>query len=149
MTLLLKYKTDTNALLDRKRRKPRPVFHATMQNYEILKLFLDFTADKHNVLNQVNHYGETPLYLLASEEGKDNDMKVKLLIESGASCHVGEKNPLNAAVSKKNFKVMRILYRQGDANPNPSAEGEKSPIELAITQNDHSLLKELLHWKDL
>jgi len=44
---------------------------------------------------------------------------------------------------------MRVLYRQGDASPNRNIADEKSPLEMAIIQNDSNLVRELLHWKEL
>ena len=44
---------------------------------------------------------------------------------------------------------MRVLYRMGDASPERNLSHEKSPIEIAIIQNDHLLVRELLNWKEL
>lgn len=99
-------------------------------------------------MNQTNEYQETPLCLLAGEPF-DNDMKVKLLIETGASCFASDLNPLHIAIKNKNFKIMRVLYRQGDASPSRNLSNEKNPLEMAIIQNDNQLVRELLHWKEL
>jgi ankyrin repeat protein len=76
-------------------------------------------------------------------------LKAKLLIENGASCFASDLNPLHIAIKAKNYKVMRVLYRQGDASPNRNIADEKSPLEMAIIQNDSNLVRELLHWKEL
>jgi hypothetical protein len=41
LKLLLSYKANANAELIGKKRKPRPIFHAVLKSFEILKLILD------------------------------------------------------------------------------------------------------------
>lgn len=57
MKLLLKYKADTNAELFNKRKRIRPIFQAVRCDFSVLKLLLDYTADKAKMLNQVNQFG--------------------------------------------------------------------------------------------
>lgn len=109
---------------------------------------IDQTFDKGALLNQINAYGHTPLCLIASEPG-DHDMKARLLLQSGASCFASEVNPLLLAIEAKNYKVMRVLYREGDASPARNLTGESSPLEMAIRYNDHKLAREMLNWKEL
>jgi hypothetical protein len=44
---------------------------------------------------------------------------------------------------------MRVLYRQGDASPSRALKNERSPLEIAIRQNDSNVVREMLHWKEL
>ena len=44
---------------------------------------------------------------------------------------------------------MRVLYRQGDASPSRTLKNERSPLEIAIRQNDSNVVREMLHWKEL
>lgn len=59
-------------------------------------------------------------------------MKAKLLIQHGASCLSSDVNPIHLACKAKNYKVMRVLYREGDASPMRTTEGELSMLEVAI-----------------
>jgi hypothetical protein len=56
LKLLLSYKANANAELVGKKRKPRPIFHAALKSFEILKLILDKVANQAHVVNQVNAY---------------------------------------------------------------------------------------------
>lgn len=56
LKLLLSYKANANAELIGKKRKPRPIFHAALKSFEILKLILDKVANQAHVVNQVNAY---------------------------------------------------------------------------------------------
>jgi ankyrin repeat protein len=76
-------------------------------------------------------------------------MKVRLLLQNGASCYASEVNPLYLAIKAKNYKCMRVLYREGDASRNLTSSEENSPLEMAVKANDHKLVKELLNWKEL
>lgn len=132
MRHLLRYKADSNAEIPGKKRKPRPVFHAIREPYSTLKLLLDFTSEKDHIVNQQNDYGETPLCIVAALPN-DQDQKAKLLIDNGASCFASDVlNPLTIAIENKNYKIMRLLYRQGDANPNRGNDEGSSPLQVAI-----------------
>lgn len=76
-------------------------------------------------------------------------MKARLLIQNGASCFASDVNPLHLAINAKNYKVMRVLYREGDASPSRNLTGEMSPLEMAIKANDHKLVREILNWKEM
>ena len=51
MRHLLKYKADSNVLLLKMRRKPRPIFHAVKCSFRTLKLLLDFSAERVMIVN--------------------------------------------------------------------------------------------------
>eukprot|EP00347_Sterkiella_histriomuscorum_P003332 403364693 len=149
MKLLLKYKADPDVSLGQhKRRRPMPIFHA-IKRAKILKTFIDNLDDKSTVLNQANFYQETPLCLVAGEPGgQDNEFKAKILLQNGASSFASELNPLHIAVKNKNYKIMRLLYKQGDASPSRNLGNEITPIQLAVRHQDGNLVRELLQWKD-
>ncbi|CDW86950.1 ankyrin repeat protein [Stylonychia lemnae] len=149
MKLLIKYKADPNIILGHnKRRRPKPVFHAIKQQ-KMLKSFLDIVDDKAALVNQANYYQETPLCLVASEPGgQDNDFKAKTLIAAGASSFASQLNPLHLAIKNKNYKIMRLLYKNGDAAPGRNLANEMTPIQLAIRHEDTNLFKEMLTWRD-
>ena len=71
-----------------------------------------------------------------------------MLLLYHASSFVSDKNPLHIAIKNKNFKIMRLLYNVGDANPGRNLDNELPPLILSIQQNDTLLMKELLHWKE-
>ena len=99
----------------------------------MLKLLIADLAERQSAVNQVNSYGETPLCLVAGEKDQaDNDIKVKMLLEAGASCFASDLNPLHIAIRCKNYKIMRVLYKQGDSSPSRNLANEKSPLEMAI-----------------
>ena len=95
----------------------------------MLKTFVDQVDDKQTIVNAVNFYQETPLCLVAGEPGgQDNEFKAKTLIAVGASSFASELNPLHIAVRNKNYKIMRLLYKQGDASPSRNLNNELTPI---------------------
>lgn len=80
----------------------------------------------------MNAYKETPLCMIAGEPGVDNDLKAKMLLKVGASSFTSELNPLHIAIKNKNYKIMRLLHKEGDASPNRNLAGELSPFQLAV-----------------
>lgn len=148
MKLLLKFKADPAAHLGKdKRKRPTPIFHA-IKTALMLKSFLDLIEEKEAIVNVTNVNRETPLCLVAGEP-EDNEFKAKTLLCSGASSFASELNPLHIAIRNKNHKIMRLLYKEGDASPNRNLANELNPIQLAVRQDDPSLLKEMLNWKEL
>ena len=66
--------------------------------------------------------------MVASEPGLDNDEKARILLRAGATSFASDLNPLHLAIKNKNYKIMRLLYKEGDASPNRNLSNEMHPL---------------------
>ena len=76
----------------------------------MLRVMLGY-ENKTEVLSRPNHYGKTPLVLVAESGNTEaNEQVAKMLIKAGVDPKAGQVNPLMAAIREKNYRVMRVLY---------------------------------------
>ena len=95
-------------------------------------MLLESVRDVKKMLDRANHYGKTPLVMVAEGASTEENEKIaRMLLKAGADPKAGQVNPLMAAVREKNYRVMRILYDHG-VQPDASDGENLTPVHFAL-----------------